>query len=70
MNYLQPYYKPIIGTIVYGRYIGKSYYNKYIWWFCEQCLDERYVRIEKGVPRDLLCLSCSRSGENSVLKNQ
>ena len=35
-------------------------YQKYIWHACEKCGRQRWVRLVKGQPRNLLCNSCSR----------
>lgn len=48
-----------LGTIVYGRDIGKSAY-KYIWSACEICGVPRWVELQHGKPKDTICWKCSR----------
>lgn len=49
---------PEIGAIFKGKEISKTQ-NLYIWVACPECAKERYVRLIKGQPKNLLCLSCS-----------
>jgi len=39
--------------------IGNNY-QKEVWFACEKCGRERWVRLEKGKPRTILCRACAR----------
>lgn len=48
------------GTILRGLDIGlKDNYRKYIWYPCEKCNKERWVKIDKeGKPENKICRKC------------
>lgn len=52
---------PKVGEICFGKDIGKSHYQKYIWAACTKCGKERWVEIKYGKPRATVC-RCSSGG--------
>ena len=50
-----------LGTIKGGKELGLSSHNKHIWHACISCGKERWVRLNNGIPRFQLCMSCSLS---------
>lgn len=55
---------PEIGEIASGKEIStkslkNNNYIKYVWQKCLHCEKERWVRLEKGIPRTFYCLKCS-----------
>src|SRR3990167_4718737 len=49
---------PKIGDEIKGRHIGKSKWQTYRWCGCPTCGKERWVSLDKGKPRNILCLMC------------
>ncbi len=61
---------PEIGTVKYGREIGKAPHNKFIWAACIDCGKERWIGLFNNKARNLRCITCSlnmrnKPGENS-----
>jgi len=48
-----------IGEIRKGTSVGQKFNNKFIWHACIDCGKERWVLIQKGVPRSQRCLQCA-----------
>src|SRR3990167_3990054 len=54
-----------IGEIKSAKQIGRVGWDKYIWQACPDCNKERWVRIRKGKPVNVLCVICRHKGANN-----
>lgn len=53
---------PYLNEIKSGTELGFKDHGKYIWTACEDCGKERWVGYRNGKIRQILCMSCSKTG--------
>lgn len=56
-----------IGDFTLGEYIGKHPWTRYIWWACQDCGEERWVKyiVKKKEVESPRCFHCSKIGMNN-----
>jgi hypothetical protein len=60
----------VLGEIKYGKAIGLKDNFKHQWLACESCGIERWVRLTKGLPQNLLCRNCGAKAGKEKLKGR
>lgn len=61
---------PQVGSIKLGSEIGKSTHDRYIWHACEMCGKERYVRLDRGKPKNRQCAVCGHKTRASKQRGE